>query len=66
MNIVQNFPIHLLLVILVLVSGLLIYAFYIIHKGFEVRTIGREKLISFLQQNYTESSPIVRVELDKD
>ncbi|MFC1845283.1 mechanosensitive ion channel family protein [Thermodesulfobacteriota bacterium] len=35
-------------------------------NAFELRTIVREKLINFLQKNYPESLPIIRVELDKD
>lgn len=35
-------------------------------KAFELRTIVREKLINFLQKNYPESLPTVRVELEKE
>ena len=34
-------------------------------NAFELRCIVREKLISFLQQNYPESLPLVRIELEK-
>jgi len=35
-------------------------------NAWELRCLVREKLISFLQQNYPESLPLVRVELEKD